>query len=62
MSTEPTQTCWLCWRQVVVEPTGHGFPPEVAARKLRRLCQAHDCPCDPVYRAGIVIGPRPTGQ
>lgn len=59
---EPTQTCKLCQRQVVVEQTGRGFPPDVAARKLKRLCEADGCPSEPVYRAGIIIGPRPSGQ
>jgi hypothetical protein len=43
-------------------PDGRGFPPDIAKRKLRKLCASNGCSCDPVYRAGIIIGPRPAGQ
>lgn len=53
MATEPTVTCQLCSRQVVVQPDGRGFPPDIAKRKLRKLCKAAGCPCEPSYLAGI---------
>ncbi len=53
MGSEPTQTCQLCGRQVVVTPDGRGFPPKNAERKLRKLCAVNGCPCDPAYSAGI---------
>lgn len=56
--TRPTQTCALCGRQVVVVPDGRGFPPDVAKRKLAKLCRAADCPSQPKYRAGFqIVGP-----
>jgi hypothetical protein len=60
--SEPTVTCGLCSRQLAVRPTGRGFPPDVAKRKLKKACNANGCPCEPAYRAGVLIGPRPTGQ
>lgn len=51
--SEPRQTCRLCGRTVIVELDGRGFPPEIAARKLRKACRAEGCPCDPQYRAGV---------
>jgi hypothetical protein len=51
--SEPAMTCTLCGRRQVVRPDGRGFPPDIAKRKLRKLCNAAGCRCDPVYRAGI---------
>lgn len=59
---EPTQTCELCGRRVVVTPDGRGFPPDIAQRKLKRLCNANSCESEPKYRAGVTFGGRPTGQ
>ena len=53
---EPTVTCELCGRRLVVTPDGRGFPPDIAKRKLRRECQANSCPCKPVYLAGVTWG------
>lgn len=53
ISSEPTQTCQLCGRVVVVRESGRGFPPDTAKRKLQKLCSAAGCPCEPRYRAGI---------
>jgi hypothetical protein len=50
---EPTVTCRLCKRRQVVNPDGRGFPPDIAKRKLRKVCQAAGCPCEPIYRAGV---------
>lgn len=51
--SEPTYTCLRCYRSVEVTPGGHGFPPDIAKRKLMKLCAANDCPCDPQYTAGV---------
>lgn len=57
--SEPTQTCELCGRVEVVRPDGRGFPPDIAKRKLRKACNANDCPSAPRYLAGVTFGPRP---
>jgi hypothetical protein len=59
---DPRQTCTACGRSIIVEQTGRGFPPDVAKRKLQKACKANGCPCTPVYTAGLLIGPRPSGQ
>lgn len=56
---EPTQTCLLCNRVVTVVPSGRGFPPDVAARKLAKICAAAGHVSRPQYRAGLVVGVRP---
>lgn len=53
MATEPTVTCGLCGRVQAVRPDGRGFPPDIARRRLRKLCEAAGCGCDPQYLAGI---------
>lgn len=60
--SEPTQTCEICGRQVAVTPDGRGFPPEIARRKLARLCQAAGHISDPKYRAGLSLGGRVRGM
>jgi hypothetical protein len=63
VSANPTQTCETCGRSVVVTPDGRGFPPDIAKRKLQRLCRDNGCErCVPVYTAGFVIGPPPHGM
>ncbi len=62
MSAEPTVTCGLCGQEMIVKPDGRGFPPDIARRRLRKECQAAGCPCEPVYTAGFVAGPRPHGM
>ncbi len=47
---------------MVVRPDGRGFPPDIAKRKLRKVCKEAGCSCDPVYQAGFVVGPRPHGM
>lgn len=51
--TQPTQTCSLCGRVMIVMPDGRGFPPDITKRKLVKACKAAGCPSDPVYRAGF---------
>ena len=60
--TMPTQTCQLCGRAVIVTPDGRGFPPDIAERRLRKLCKPNGCPSSPKYRAGLKIGPPPHGM
>lgn len=55
VSSQPTQTCTLCGRSIVVTPDGRGFPPDIARNKLQKLCRSSGCPCEPRYRAGLVI-------
>lgn len=57
--SEPTQTCTACGRVVVVQQTGRGFPPDVAKRKLAKLCAADGHESRPQYRAGVAFSPRP---
>lgn len=51
----PAQTCALCGRHVEVVGTSRGFPPDVAKRKLQRLCKAAGCESQPEYRAGFTF-------
>jgi len=62
MTSEPTYACRLCGWTVTVRPDGRGFPPDIAKRRLQRLCKADGCPCEPQYRAGLALDPRATGQ
>ena len=43
MRAVPTVTCDTCGRSIPVVPDGRGFPPDIARRKLRRLCAAAGC-------------------
>lgn len=58
----PVQTCQLCGRTVAVTPDGRGFPPDIAKRKLKRLCSLSNCASDPKYTAGFAFGGHITGQ
>jgi hypothetical protein len=60
--SEPTYSCGLCGRSMVVKPDGRGFPPDITKRKLVKACRANGCACEPVYRAGLTIGPRARGM
>jgi hypothetical protein len=60
--SEPVQTCQLCQRSVIVTPDGRGFPPDIAKRKLRKLCNADGCVSSPRYTAGFSLGQRASGQ
>lgn len=51
--TQPMQTCQACGRQEVVVPDGRGFPPDIAKRKLAKLCAADGHKSQPKYTAGI---------
>ena len=54
--TDPAYTCELCGARVVVIPTGRGYPPDVAKRKLAKACALRGCKCVPAYRAGVILG------
>lgn len=54
--SEPTVTCAVCGRRVTVEPAGRGFPPDVAKRKLAKICEGAGHEPDLQYRAGFSIG------
>lgn len=62
MTSEPTYACRLCGWTVTVRPDGRGFPPDIAKRKLKRLCKADGCECEPTYQAGFIAGPRVPAQ
>lgn len=49
----PVQRCKLCGNTQEVTPSGSGFPPKIALKKLRAKCAAAGCPCEPVYTAGF---------
>ena len=51
----PRQTCLLCKRFVEVKPDGRGFPPDIAKRKLMKICKANGCPCQPKYSNGLYL-------
>ena len=54
--SEPTQTCTTCGRVVIVQPDGRGFPPDIAKRKLAKLCKADGHVSTPQYTAGFIFG------
>lgn len=62
MSTQPTQTCLKCGRSVIVKPDGRGFPPDIARRRLERMCKEAGHACESQYQAGFRIGGPITGQ
>lgn len=45
-----------------VTPDGRGFPPDIARRKLAKLCRAAGHEPDLRYYAGFSFGPAPRGQ
>lgn len=51
--SEPVVTCKKCGRIEYVKPSGRGFPPDTAKRKLSKICKANGCESDPVYTAGM---------
>lgn len=59
---EPHQACTFCGNFVVVEPTTRGFPPNVAKRKLRKLCRYMGHESQPQYTAGVQFRGPVTGQ
>lgn len=60
--TEPSYSCAACGASVMVDRYARGFPPDAAKRKLIRACAAEGHKAEPVYRAGLIIGPRAGGQ
>jgi len=55
VTAQPTQTCQVCGRVLVVQHDGRGFPPDITRRKLEKLCRAAGHKALPQYRAGILI-------
>lgn len=53
----PTVTCVVCRRWTEVRHDGRGFPPDIAKRRLARICadapDSHEA--DPQYRAGVSL-------
>lgn len=60
--TEPTVTCLICGTTYIVTDTGRGFPPDVAKRKLAKICKLRGHESNPKYQAGLVIGRRIEGM
>lgn len=58
----PFQTCQGCGRQVAVVPDGRGFPPDIAKRRLAKVCAANGCKSFPKYTAGVTFGGPACGQ
>lgn len=48
----PQQKCTVCGRIEVVTPDGRGYPPDIAARKLAKLCKADGHKATIEYTAG----------
>lgn len=51
--SDPKVTCGTCGRFVACIQSGQGFPPDVAKRKLAKMCKAAGHVSDPSYRAGL---------
>jgi hypothetical protein len=54
----PIQMCMICGNAEAVRPDGRGFPPDIAKRRLQKKCRREGCPCEPEYRAGLILAPR----
>jgi hypothetical protein len=51
--SQPTQTCQICGRVEIVTPDGRGFPPDIAKRRLAKLCKADGHVSQPKYLVGM---------
>lgn len=60
--SSPVQTCQVCGDREWVVPDGRGFPPDIAKRKLAKRCKAAGHNCDPLYTAGLIVGPHAHGM
>jgi len=60
--SQPSVICAECGQGVTVTPDGRGFPPDIARRKLAKLCRAAGHEPDLRYYAGFSYGPAPRGQ
>lgn len=54
--SQPFVVCAECGQSVTVTPDGRGFPPDIARRKLAKLCRAAGHAPDLRYCAGLTIG------
>lgn len=62
MKREPYYTCEICGRIDIVRQGDGEFPPDRSKRRLQRRCATFGCECDPIYTAGVMVGPQPSGQ
>ena len=53
--TEPTMSCAVCGSTEVVRPSGRGYPPDIARRRLIKRCKNISHTCEPVYQAGFAL-------
>ena len=60
--SQQSVTCAECGQGVTVTPDGSGFLPDIARRKLAKLCRAAGHEPDLRYYAGFRFGPAPRGQ
>lgn len=60
--SEPEVLCEVCLVRVIVDYTMGEFPPDVAKKKLMKICKAKGHVSKPKYRAGFEIGGRYEGQ
>lgn len=60
--SEPTVLCEECLISVIVDYTMGEFPPDVAKKKLEKLCKAQGHTSKPKYRAGLERRGRFEGQ
>lgn len=51
----PTVMCTRCGEWIEVVPDGRGFPPNIAKRKLAKMCGARGHKSEPSYRAGVTL-------
>ena len=54
--SEPTMTCQVCGRSMVVHQDGRGFPPDITRRKIAKLCLVDGHIAETAYRAGVNPG------
>lgn len=60
--SEPQVLCEECLVSVIVDYTMGEFPPDVAKRKLLKICKEKGHVSKPKYTAGFIQGRRIEGQ
>lgn len=60
--TEPQYICEECLVSVIVDYTMGEFPPDVAKKKLLKMCKAKGHTSKPKYTAGFILGRKIEGQ
>lgn len=53
--SNPSWTCEVCGLSIDILPDGRGHPPDIARRKLIKLCKAKGHTCQPSYLAGVTV-------